>query len=171
VKDTVETRGFYSVEELAASCGYPSRARMDKGPVAVVECTQEIPCNPCETACPQGAIRVGSPITRCPELDEEKCTGCGVCVPACPGLAVFIVNMAYAPGLATVSFPWEYLPVPKRGDRVTASDRQGRPVCEASVLRVSCPPANDHTAIVTVVVPAVLAGSVRGMARGGDPLG
>ncbi len=171
MKETVEVRGFYSSEELAASRGYPSYERMGKGPVAVIECTQEIPCNPCEPACPHGAIQVGSPITRCPELDAGKCTGCGLCVAACPGLAVFIVNLAHAPGLATVSFPWEYLPLPGKGARVMACDRQGNPVCEASVVRVSCPPGNDRTAVVTVVIPVALAGSVRGMVRGGGTRG
>jgi len=167
VPGAVETKGFYSVEELAASPGYPCRERMGKGPVAVIECTQEIPCNPCEAACPQGAIKVGRPITRCPELDAGKCTGCGLCIPACPGLAVFVVNLAHAPALAAVSFPWEYLPLPAKGDRVVASDRAGKPVCEADVLRVSCPSRNDRTAVVTVVVPVAFAERVRGMVRTG----
>ena len=166
---TIESRGFYSVDELAKSPGYPSRERMMRGPVAVIECTQEIPCNPCEAACPHGAITVGRPITRLPELDGEKCTGCGLCVAACPGLAVFVVDLTHAPGLAVVSFPYEYLPVPAKGDKVMACDRAGHEVCEAEVLRVSCPPRNDRTAVVTVVVPAAFAEEVRGLVRpGGD---
>ncbi|MDP2856454.1 MAG: 4Fe-4S binding protein [Bacillota bacterium] len=165
--ETVETKGFYSVQELAKSPGYPSRERMMKGPVAVIECTQEIPCNPCEAACPHGAITVGLPITRCPELDGEECTGCGLCIAACPGLAVFVVDMCFAPGRTAVSFPYEYLPLAARGDKVTACDRSGHAVCEAEVLKVLCPPRNDHTAVVTVVVPTAFAQEVRGIVRPG----
>jgi len=30
---------------------FPSIERINKGPVAVIECFQNIPCNPCQTAC------------------------------------------------------------------------------------------------------------------------
>ena len=39
--------------------GIPSEERMKLGPVACIECLQQIPCNPCEEACPRGAITVG----------------------------------------------------------------------------------------------------------------
>ena len=65
---------------------FPSVERIDKGPVAVVECYQKIPCNPCQTACPFGAINIGCDINNIPERDENVCTGCGMCVAKCPGL-------------------------------------------------------------------------------------
>ncbi len=74
------------------SPGFPSEQRIKRGSVAIIECFQDIPCNPCEMKCPRNAIKVGIPITNLPELDEEKCSGCGLCVPWCPGLAIFILN-------------------------------------------------------------------------------
>ena len=71
---------------------FPSIERINKGPVAVVECYQKIPCNPCQTACPVGAIRIGDDINNIPQRDESRCTGCGICVSRCPGLAIMIVD-------------------------------------------------------------------------------
>ena len=138
---------------------------MKTGPRAVIECPQEIPCNPCEAACPRHAIIIGEPITNIPVLDEEKCTGCRLCIPACSGLAIFVVDPDYREAEATVAFPYEYLPLPAKGDTVQAVDRQGAPVCEAKVLSVVCPPRYDHTAVVTVVVPKGMEDRVRSMAR------
>lgn len=146
---------------------------MRDGSCAVIECPQEIPCNPCEAACPRAAITVGKPITNRPVLDDEKCIGCGMCIPACPGLAIFVVNPGYSEAEATVAFPFEYLPFPAPGDVVKVVNRSGSLVCDAKVLRVVCPPQFDRTAVVTVVVPKGLANEVRGIARrrGGAGLG
>ena len=61
--------GVPSAQELASFPGKPSEERMSKGRVAVVECLQEIPCNPCESACKFGAIQIGENITALPCLD------------------------------------------------------------------------------------------------------
>ena len=87
--------GYLDYEELAKWQVLPSKDRFEKGPVAVIECIQEIPCNPCEAACRFGAIQIGDPITNLPKLIENKCTGCGICVANCPGLAIFIINKVY----------------------------------------------------------------------------
>lgn len=139
--------------------------RPESQPHIVIECTQEIPCNPCETACPAGAITVGEPITNLPRLDPARCTGCGKCIAACPGQAIFRVEPAFAPGRAAVSFPYEFLPLPRRGERWTAVGRAGQPLGEAEVLRVAMPAAYDHTAVVTVAVPPELAAEVRSVTR------
>ena len=43
--------GYLEFEELNEIQKLPSKERYEKGPVAVIECVQEIPCNPCEAAC------------------------------------------------------------------------------------------------------------------------
>lgn len=138
---------------------------MKNGPCAVIECPQEIPCNPCESACPRGAIVVGKPITNNPALDASKCTGCGQCIAACPGLAIFVVNHSYSETEATVAFPYEYLPAPKAGDIVRGVDRTGAARCDARVISVVSPHRYDHTAVITVAVPKDLAGEIRSIAR------
>ena len=129
----------------------------------MVDCTQNIPCNPCTHACPTGAIFIGEDITSCPKLTPEKCTGCGLCVAACPGQACFLVDEEFAPGLATVDFPYEYLPMPEVGMAVEARDNEGRKVCDAKVENVMLRKNAANTAIVRISVPVEFARQVRGM--------
>ena len=123
--------GALSAAELAAVLPPPERTA--QGPVAVIECVQQIPCNPCEQACPFGAIVVGEDITALPRLDREKCRGCGLCLSKCPGLAIFLVDAAQPDGTALVALPYEYLPLPEPGATVDATDREGRFVVKAVV--------------------------------------
>src|SRR5208283_3240073 len=61
-------------------------------PLAVfpaIRCVQEIPCNPCQDACPEGLITCKT-IMALPEY-HGVCLGCGKCVVACPGLAINLV--------------------------------------------------------------------------------
>lgn len=135
------------------SCpGDPREERFQKGPVAVIECTEQIPCDPCAYACRKGAISVGRPITELPQLDEEKCTGCGLCIPNCPGLAIFVVDKTYSPREALLQLPYEFLPLPKKGERVDCLDRCGRKVTEGKVIKVVHPRGSDRTAILSIVL-------------------
>ena len=153
--------GILSQEELERLL--PSDDRFRKGPVAIIECIQDIPCDPCVGACPAHAITMREGITDRPHLDADKCTGCGLCLASCPGLAIFLVNVHHSKDKATVSLPYELLPVPQAGDFVAGLDREGKPVCRAKVLRVLSGKKLDHTRIITVEVPRRLAMTVRGI--------
>jgi Fe-S-cluster-containing hydrogenase component 2 len=155
------TTGIPLIEELEASPGFPSKEDILRGPTAVIECIQDIPCNPCEAVCPNKAIVVGKPITNLPVFIGEKCDACGLCIAACPGQAIFRVDATYSDAQATVSFPYEYLPLPQKGDVVSGVNRAGKVVCQANVLRVQKPKGFDHTAVITIVVPKELVMIVR----------
>lgn len=157
--------GYPSLEEIESNCGWPGEDRFAKGPVAVIECVQEIPCNPCEGACPYGAIEVGDLITNIPKLDRQKCIGCGLCVASCSGLAIFIVDKTHSETEGTVSFPFEYYPLPEKGDEVEALTRAGEFVCRGTVVRTVNPKRNDHTTVVTIAVPKEHADMVRTIKR------
>ena len=131
---------------------FPSLERINRGPVAVVECYQKIPCNPCETACPAGAIRVGEDINNIPARNEDRCTGCGACVAKCPGLSIMIVDGSKSQDTVEFRIPYEFLPLPKAGETVAGLDRAGQPICKAKVIRVMNPPAFDRTPVITVEV-------------------
>jgi NADPH-dependent 2,4-dienoyl-CoA reductase/sulfur reductase-like enzyme/Fe-S-cluster-containing hydrogenase component 2 len=145
--------------------GWPSEERMRQGPVAVVECPETIPCDICQSACHLGAVTLEGSMTALPILDEEICTGCGLCVAHCSGMAIFVIDLSYAPDEATITFPYEFLPVPEVGAKVQATDREGQAVCDARVVKVRTGKPFDHTAVVTIAVPAQYAQVVRGIAR------
>jgi len=140
---------------------------MEAGPVAFIECVQEIPCNPCEAACPFGAITVGEPITNLPVLHGDKCTGCGACIAPCPGLAIFKVHLRYTETTSLVEFPYEYGPLPDKGDSVPCGDRSGNYVTEGKVVSVRNPKAHDGTAVISVEIPQAYCLEVRTICRKG----
>ncbi|MCR4429914.1 MAG: 4Fe-4S binding protein [Tepidanaerobacteraceae bacterium] len=164
-KTGVIYQGYPSEQELSKSPGVPSDERIKRGPVAFIECVQEIPCNPCEEACPYGAIAVGQPITNLPRLDEKKCVGCGACIAKCPGLAIFVLDGSEQK--AKISFPHEYYPLPQKGDVVDCVDREGKAIVKGIVLKVVKSPKYDATAVVTVEVPMEYIKIIRSIKRPG----
>ena len=132
---------------------YPGVTRR-KGIHPVIECSQNIPCNPCQDACAKGCIQVGKKITSLPVVDgEHPCIGCGMCVASCSGQAIFLLNEDYDETSATVTLPWEFLPAPEKGAKGTALGRNGEPVCEAEVLEVKTAKAFDQTRLLTMRIP------------------
>lgn len=154
--------GVLSEDELTTIL--PSTERLAKGPIAVIECVQNIPCNPCEQACPFGAIAIGEEITTLPLLDLAKCRGCGLCVSKCPGLAIFIVDATYSEKDATIMLPYEYLPLPAVGDIVNGLDRTGHPVTSARVIKVDSSAKHDATTVITIAVLKKFVHKVRALA-------
>lgn len=132
---------------------YPGVTRQ-AGIHPVMECTQNIPCNPCQDACPKGCITIGKNITSLPVVDaEHTCIGCGMCVASCSGQAIFLVNENVEEGYGEVTMPYEFLPLPKEGDTGVALGRDGKEVCEAVVTKVKTAKAFDHTNLLTIKVP------------------
>ena len=70
----------------------PDEERMNSGAVAIIECPEHIPCNPCQEACSRGAIQLFEKITDLPVIDFERCNGCGNCIAVCPGLAIYVLK-------------------------------------------------------------------------------
>jgi NADPH-dependent 2,4-dienoyl-CoA reductase/sulfur reductase-like enzyme/Pyruvate/2-oxoacid:ferredoxin oxidoreductase delta subunit len=71
----------------------------EEGVMPVFHCQQEVPCNPCTSVCPEGAIRTeGDRITGLPyQVEGTPCQGCMACVAICPGLAVILVDYRKEP--------------------------------------------------------------------------
>jgi len=149
----LEKDGKISLQELERAPGVPSYERLKQGACAILECTQRIPCNPCEKACPSGAIKIGHPITNLPILDDSKCSGCEQCIPSCPGLAIFVVDLDYNEQMSRISIPYELLPVPKKGNKIVIIGRGGEKLCESRVLNVRNPQRYNHTAVISFLVP------------------
>ncbi|MTI95570.1 MAG: 4Fe-4S ferredoxin [Firmicutes bacterium] len=146
----------------------PDSQRRKQGPYVVFECFQEIPCNPCEQACPRNAVAIGEDINTIPCIDYGLCNGCAICVARCPGLAIFVVDETYAEGYGKVMIPWEYKPLPAKGDTVTAVGRDGKEVCTAEVVEVRNIKNQDRTAVIGLKVPLEHVNVVRGIKLGGE---
>lgn len=150
ISTTLLTQGHITKEEAERFPGVIHKV----GVHPVMECTQNIPCNPCQDACPKHCIKIGSSITSLPQVDPEvQCIGCGMCVASCSGQAIFLLNEEYEPGFTAVTLPYEFLPLPQKGSKGKALDRAGKPVCDAEVVGVKASPAFDHTALLTIKVP------------------
>jgi len=148
--------------EQVESC-YPPAAVRAKGPVAVFECFQRIPCDPCYWACPRRAVMEFKDINDLPRVDWSKCNGCGLCVASCPGLAVFVVDESYSSKEGLLKIPHEFLPLPEEGEIVDALDRSGLKAGQARVVRVVGKGKGD-TPVVWIALDKSLLRDVRAMA-------
>lgn len=131
-----------------------------KGGLVVIECPQRIPCNPCATSCPSHAVKPFADINDTPSIDYTKCTGCGMCVAKCPGLACFVIDLTYAPDKAVIKLPYELEPEAEKGKKVKCLNRKGEEVADGEIIAVA-DPFKNHTKVVSVVIPKNLAGDIR----------
>lgn len=139
----------------------PSKERREQGPYVVMECFQSIPCNPCNTSCSFGAVKNMEDINETPTVYADKCTGCGICVTVCPGLACFVIDETYSADQVSIKIPYEMSPLPERGSEVDALDRFGNVVAQAKVVNVQANKKFDKTNIVTIAIPKELIYDVR----------
>jgi len=124
-------RGYHTREELEEFKVLPPESIVSQKRVALIECVEEIPCNPCAVVCRVDAIQketLCSPAI----VDWEKCTGCTLCVAVCPGLSIYLQSIKNAK--AYVTMPYELLPAPKVGMKVKLMDRSGAVVGEGNIV-------------------------------------
>ena len=134
-----------------------------EGPVAVVDCREEIPCNPCEDACKKGAIVVGKDICALPRYDPRKCNGCGRCVAFCPGMAVFLLDRSVDGNAPRVTVPYEMGGELKQGEEAWAVDGEGKQLGKGKIVKTKRMGKEDRTMLVTLEVPQDWALKVRGV--------
>lgn len=135
--------------DLIRELGYvPSKERLRKGPVAIFECVEPIPCDVCVWACPLKAVSMGE-ITEKPVIDFNKCIGCGICVGRCPGQAIFVVDLSKDPPQVTV--PYEMGGAPAKGEEIELLNRVGEPVGRGRIVKFY---KDNLTYVVTVEVPS-----------------
>jgi Fe-S-cluster-containing hydrogenase component 2 len=139
--------GVIDIAYLRVNGFLPSEERQRRGPVAVIECIQEIPCDPCVGACKFDAISMDG-INGIPRVDFAKCTGCMSCLKVCPGLAIFIQDKSKAKPSVTV--PYEYLPLPVKGGTVTLLGRDGASLGSARVKFVLAADTVSRSSLVSV---------------------
>lgn len=158
ISENLLKKGYVADDEITR---YPGVTKK-QGIHPVIECTQNIPCNPCQDACNKHCIKIGSNITSLPVVDEtQKCIGCGLCVAACSGQAIFLVNEEFEEGFASVTMPYEFLPLPETGSKGVAFDRSGKEVCGAEVVNIKTAATFDKTYLLTIKVPVEMSSKAR----------
>jgi NADPH-dependent 2,4-dienoyl-CoA reductase/sulfur reductase-like enzyme/Fe-S-cluster-containing hydrogenase component 2 len=137
----------------------------EKGVFPVFHCSQEIPCNPCTSICPQGSITIeGTDILGVPTFNDKDCIACEQCVAVCPGLAVTLVDYRGQVDEALVSIPYEFpsntLEV---GQTVTVLDTLGQVLGNVPVVKTRAPKFADHAVLVKVKAPTSIAKQIAGI--------
>ena len=100
----------------------------EKGVMPIFHCNQEVPCNPCTSVCPEGAIRTErDEITGLPYIvDAGLCKGCMSCIYICPGLAATLVDYRKDGEYPTVTLPYEvWRDKVEPGQKVPVTDVDG----------------------------------------------
>ena len=135
------------------------------GVFPVFHCAQEIPCNPCTSICPRGAIRIsGDDVMGVPEFVGHECDGCEKCVAICPGLAITLLDYRKDQAQPTVVIPYEFSAKRiKKGDTVTVLDSEGTVLGNVEVSRVRAPREADRALLVRVTAPADIAPRIAGI--------
>jgi len=144
----IKETGYPTLEQVKSK--FPKEKVLNR-PKAIIECYHEIPCNPCETSCKFDAITIGLDINSIPQIDYDKCTGCGVCVYSCPGLAIMVASIK--DDRAYYKIPYELLPVPVVGDIWLGVNRKGEVICDAKIEQVMKNKSTDRTVVITASVP------------------
>lgn len=138
---TYEQNGVLTTKDFIL----PNKKQLEKG-VAISECIQLIPCNPCVDSCPVDAISMKD-INSIPVIDYDRCISCGKCIGVCPGLALFIVKKTNEKGYVTL--PYEMSPIPKKGQDVEVLNRIGKTIGQGLVTKIK---KAGKTMIVTVEI-------------------
>ena len=158
ISQSLLKKGYVAEDEIKTYPGFVEK----EGLHPVIECTQNIPCNPCQDACKFGCIKIGKNITALPQVNvEADCKNCGMCVASCPGQSIFLVDSSNKEGYSEITMPYEFLPYPKAGEKGKALNRAGKPICDAVVVGTRIIPAYDKTALLTIKVPKEFTDSAR----------
>jgi len=129
----------------------------------IISCDQEIPCNPCTSVCPVRAIELEDNLGSIMDIPvyTKDCTGCGLCVAICPGLAIVLAKKI-DDNFAEVIIPYEYIPTFEVGENITLADAPGKFIGEGEVTKIRFL-KKYKTHLITVKVDLAIGNKVAGI--------
>lgn len=103
----------------------------------LIRCDQEIPCNPCTSVCPQNSIQLKNNLGTIMDIPEytKNCTGCGLCVAICPGLAIILAKKT-DDEFAELVIPYEFIPTFTTGEKIPLADKNGDYLEDGEVTKI-----------------------------------
>jgi len=123
--------GYNTRKELEGYGVFPPEEIIKSKRVAVIECIEDIPCNPCEEACRFNGIHKES-FTKPGKVDWNNCNGCAACLIVCPGLSIFLMQIKDGKGYVTL--PYEIMPAPKVGKKAKLLNRAGEVIGQGRIV-------------------------------------
>lgn len=104
----------------------------------ILHCYQEIPCNPCISVCPSGAIKLQDALNSIMDLPyfDGDCSRCGQCIAVCPGLAISVAKKLYGE-FAEVILPHEFIPNFSANEFITLTDTEGNYLEKGEVIKIN----------------------------------
>jgi len=154
---------------LKSKPGPATRRRLpskNDGVFPIFHCYQEVPCNPCTSVCPVGAVKTrDDKITGLPYMaDLDTCTGCASCLAVCPGLSVTMVDYREDPAHPLVTLPYEvWREKVEVGQKVPVTDIDGAILGYYPVDKVSSRRKYPGTLLVRLQVDRAAAKCVAGI--------
>jgi ferredoxin len=142
--------------------GTPKRELATR-PIASIECFEEIPCNVCQTVCPENAIEIGHiPRDKDAILIESKCSGCGICVSACPSSAILMIQADPKKSTIELTLPATGSRRWSQGEFVQLLNRRGDSLGSGRILTIDTTQKPSH---LKIEAPSHLAWEARGFRR------
>lgn len=138
----------------------------EEGVFPIFHCYQEVPCNPCTSVCPVGAIRTErDEITGLPYItDLDACTGCGSCVAVCPGLSMILVDYRDDAEHPSITLPYEiWREEIDVGQKVPITDVEGAILGYYPVEKISTRRKYPGTLLIQVKVDKKVAKAAMGI--------
>ena len=140
--------------------------RSEEGVFPIFHCYQEVPCNPCTSVCPVGAIRTErDEITGLPYItDLDACTGCGSCVAVCPGLSMMLIDYRDDAEYPRVTLPYEiWRGGIEVGQKVPITDVEGAILGYYPVEKISTRRKYPRTLLIQVKMDKKVAKAAMGI--------
>ncbi|MBU4446421.1 MAG: FAD-dependent oxidoreductase [Candidatus Marinimicrobia bacterium] len=115
----------------------PVKVNLSESFQPVIRCDEEIPCDPCTSICPVNAIKLDEKLGNIMDIPRylDGCTGCGLCILICPGLAITLAKKLDE-ATAEVILPHEFIPEFKIGDHIPVTGQEGEYLEDAEVLKI-----------------------------------
>jgi sarcosine oxidase, subunit alpha len=106
--------------------------------ISILHCYQEIPCNPCISVCPSGAIKLRDALGSIMDLPyfDGECTRCGQCIAVCPGLAISVAKKM-DDEFAEVILPHEFIPDFSVNNLIPLTDNEGNYLEKGEVIKIN----------------------------------